>query len=174
VAGASFAHLTWNAVTVVAFCVCIVGSIAMWWIYFNIGAERARRLIAASPNPGAIGRLAYTYLHVVIVAGIIVCAVSDEIVLKHPSGHNDLATSLTLTGGPALFLFGCLLFKWVTAGWPPLSHMVGTGLLMLLLAANAALSTLMLGVGSALVLLVVAIWETASLKGERATLKRPV
>jgi len=169
--GANFADLTWDATTVAAFCVCVIGSIAMWWIYFNIGAERASRLIAASTNPGALGRLAYTYLHVVIVAGIIVCAVSDEIMMKHPAGHHDVAASLVLVGGPALFLLGCLLFKWVTAGWPPLSHLGGIGLLTVLLAASAKMPTLILGTASTLVLLIVAIWESTSLKRERATLK---
>jgi low temperature requirement protein LtrA len=169
--GATFTTLTWNATSIAAFCICVVGSIAMWWIYFNIGAARASRLIAASPRPGVLGRLAYTYLHIVIVAGIIVCAASDEIVLKHPHGHHELTGSLILTGGPALFLLGCLLFKWVTAGWPPLSHMVGIGLLAVLLAASGGLSPLLLGMASTLVLVVVAFWETASLKDEAASLR---
>jgi low temperature requirement protein LtrA len=169
--GATFADLMWTATTVAAFCVCVVGSIAMWWIYFNIGAERASRLIAGSANPGALGRLAYTYLHIVIVAGIIVCAASDEIILKHPDGHHSLATSATLAGGPGLFLLGCLLFKWVTAGWPPLSHIIGIGVLAVLLSVSGGLSSLMLGAAATLVLVVVAIWETVSLKHEATNLK---
>ena len=57
----------------------------MWWIYFNIGAERASRRIARSSDPGRLARLAYTYLHLLLVAGIIVAAVGDELVLAHPS-----------------------------------------------------------------------------------------
>ena len=164
VTGASFADLSWDAATVAVFGVCVVGSIAMWWIYFNIGAERASRLIVASSNPGALGRLAYTYLHVVIVAGIIVSAVSDEIMLKNLGTQHDVGASLTITGGPASFVLGCLVFKWVTAGWPPLSHLSGLGLLAVLLAASPWMSTRALGIASALVLVVVAIWETASFK----------
>jgi low temperature requirement protein LtrA len=169
--GATFAGLVWSAEAIAAFAICVIGSIAMWWIYFNIGAERASRLIAAAADPGALGRLAYTYLHVVIVAGIIVCAASDEILLKHLEGHNDLATALVLTGGPAIFLLGCLLFKWVTAGWPPLSHMVGLALLALLLALASFVSTLTLGVLATLVLVIVAIWETVSLKDEAKAIR---
>jgi len=45
-----------------------VGSIALWWIYFDSGAERAHHRIASSADPGRQARIAYTYLHVLIVA----------------------------------------------------------------------------------------------------------
>jgi low temperature requirement protein LtrA len=58
----------------------------MWWIYFHKGAEAGSEQISKSSEPGRLARLAYTYLHMPIVAGIIVAAVADELVLKHPSG----------------------------------------------------------------------------------------
>ncbi len=84
VTGTTFGNLPWTAVTVAAFSSAFVGSVAMWWIYFNIGAERASRTIAASSDPGRVARLSYTYLHIPLVAGIIVAAVGDELVLAHP------------------------------------------------------------------------------------------
>ena len=80
----------------------------MWWIYFNIGAERGSRHIADSDDPGKVARLAYTYLHLLLVAGIIVVAVGDELVLAHPTGHTDAKTAAVLIGGPALYLAGNL------------------------------------------------------------------
>ena len=56
----------------------------MWWIYFHKGAEAGSERISRSSEPGRLARLAYTYLHMPIVAGIILSAVADEIVLKHP------------------------------------------------------------------------------------------
>ena len=41
VTGATFGKMDWTAATVAAFAVAFIGSVAMWWIYFNIGAERA-------------------------------------------------------------------------------------------------------------------------------------
>ena len=78
-----------HAATVAAFVVAFVGSVAMWAIYFNIGAERSSRLIAGSDDPGRIARSGYTYIHILIVAGIIVVAVGDELVLHHPRGHTE-------------------------------------------------------------------------------------
>jgi low temperature requirement protein LtrA len=48
-------------------------------------------------------------------AGIIVAAVGDDLALHHPNGHNDIGTAAVLIGGPALYLFGNLLFKRLSA-----------------------------------------------------------
>jgi low temperature requirement protein LtrA len=162
--GATFAELTWSYATSSGFAVCLIGSIAMWWIYFNIGAGRGSHLIEHAQDPGQIARLAYTYLHVIIVAGIIASAAGDEIVLAHPFGPTSTAAMLVLAGGPLIFLSGCLAFKWATAGWPPLSHIVGMAALAVLLAAGSALSPLAVGTLAAAVLVAVAIWETVSLR----------
>jgi low temperature requirement protein LtrA len=165
--GATFAALdSWTALDLAGFFIGFIGSIAMWWIYFNIGAERASRIISSTSDPGRIARLAYTYTHIVLIAGIIVSAVSDEIILKHPTGHTDMTAVLVLTGGPALFIAGCLLFKWATAGWPPLSHMAGLGVLAALFFIGPALSPLLLGIAANGVLVLVAAWETISLPAE--------
>lgn len=161
--GATFSGHEWTMELIAAFAVAFLGSITMWWIYFDIGAERASRIITHDADPGRIGRLAYTYIHVLIVAGIIVAAAADELTLAHPTGYVDFKTAFATIGGPALFIAGNLLFKHVTAGWPPLSHMVGLGLLALLIFAVPYLSPLGLGAAATAVLLVVAIWERRSL-----------
>ena len=76
----------------------------MWWIYFNIGAERGQPPHHRCDRSRAgSARLAYTYIHLPIVAGIIVAAVGDELVLAHPTGHTDAKTVVALLGGAALF-----------------------------------------------------------------------
>src|SRR3954466_9017716 len=82
VTGATFAALVWTLENVGAFASAFVGAIAMWWIYFHKGAEAGSELISSSSEAGRLARLAYTYLHMPIVAGIIVTAVADELVLK--------------------------------------------------------------------------------------------
>ena len=100
-----------QAAHVGAFLIAFVGSVAMWWIYFNIGAERGSHQIAHSDDPGRIARAVYTHFHIPIVAGIVVCAVADEITIKHPVGHMELSAAATLLGGPALYLAGNLLVQ---------------------------------------------------------------
>ena len=74
-------------------------------------AHLSRRAI-----PGGWAELAYTYLHLPMVAGIIVAAVGDELVLAHPFGHVTPDMVATDLGGPALFLAGHLLFKHAVFG----------------------------------------------------------
>jgi low temperature requirement protein LtrA len=163
VAGAKFASLPWTPATVAAFGVSFLGSVAMWWIYFNIGAETGERRIRRSSDPGRLARLAYTYLHLPLVAGIIIAAVGDELVLAHPTGHTDVRTAATLLAGPALYLFGNLLFKRATANRPALSHLAGLGLLVLLVPVSLSLTPLAFSALTTLVMVIVAVWETASL-----------
>ncbi len=165
--GATFAEMTWQPLTVTAFAVTFLGSVAMWAVYFNIGAERASRLIASASDPGRLGRSGYTYLHILIVAGIIVYAVANELALAHPDGHADLKTVLVMLGGPALYLAGIAIFKRLSAPNVPLSHLVGLGLLVLLAATAMSATLLGLAAGTTGILIVVALWEWASFRQRR-------
>jgi low temperature requirement protein LtrA len=167
VTGATFAGLAWTAEHIGAFLVAFTGSVAMWVIYFNIGAERASRQIASSEDPGRLARNGYTYLHILLVAGIIVAAVGDDLAQHHPNGHNDVGTAAVLIGGPALYLFGNLLFKRLSAPNLPLSHLVGLGLLALLIPAVPVTTPLLLSSATTAVLIVVAAWESISLRYSR-------
>jgi low temperature requirement protein LtrA len=162
VTGAKFTELPWTAATLAAFLVAFLGSVAMWWIYFNVGAERASRYIAGSGDPGRVARLAYTYLHLPLVAGIVLAAVGDELVLAHPDGHTTAGTAAALIGAPAIYLVGNLLFKRATANSPALSHVVGLSLLALLIPATAVMSPLALSAATTGVLVLVAAWEALS------------
>jgi low temperature requirement protein LtrA len=166
VTGATFADLAWTAETVAGFVSAFVGSIAMWWIYFHRGAEAGSELISNAGEPGRLARLAYTYLHMPIVAGIIVSAVADDLVLTHPGGHSDPRTVLSAIGGPLLFLIGTILFKHVIRGWLQLSHVVGIVTLGGLSWCAGALSPLLLSILTTAILIVVATWESISLRSD--------
>jgi low temperature requirement protein LtrA len=163
VTGATFGDLTWTAENLAAFTSAFVGSIAMWWIYFHKGAEAGSEQISRSNEPGRLARLAYTYLHMPIVAGIILTAVADEIVLKHPLGHSDLKTVLSAIGGPLLFLLGTILFKHTFRGFLQLSHGAGIIALGILAWFAGDMSPLTLSVATSVLLVVVAVWESVSL-----------
>jgi low temperature requirement protein LtrA len=164
VTGATFAELTWTTENVLAFVSAFAGSLAMWWIYFHIGAEAASEQLSKSSEPGRLARLAYTYLHMPIVAGIIVAAVADELVLKHPGGHSDLKTVISSIGGPLLFLFGTILFKQSFRGFLQLSHGAGIVALCALAGFASHLSPLVLSLLTTAIMIVVAVWESISLK----------
>jgi low temperature requirement protein LtrA len=171
VTGATFSKLAWTAESIGAFLVAFTGSLAMWWIYFHKGAEAGAHNISHVKDPGRVARLAYTYLHLPIVAGVVVMAVGDELVLAHPSGHSDAKTVISLIGGPLLFLIGVILFKRTIHGRLQLSHLAGIGVLAVLAPFGHLLSPLILSASTSAILLVVGAWEAISL-GSKRTLDR--
>jgi len=171
VTGAAFGETDWSAAAIAAFASAFLGTIAMWWLYFDIGAERAARALAQDKDPGRMARLAYTYFHIPIVAGIIVTAASDEMAVAHPGGHAEPAAVAALLGGPALYLFGNMIFKRTSARYFPLSHMVGLGLLMALAPFASLLSPLALSLAATGTLVLVAGWELVSLRETRTALR---
>ena len=94
----------------VALALAFASSVALWWIYFGNTTTAAVRRVAATEAPGQVGRDAYTYLHIPIVAGILLTAVADEVIIAHP--HDDMGTAgaLVALGGVALYLLGVVAF----------------------------------------------------------------
>jgi low temperature requirement protein LtrA len=163
VTGATFSEAVWTMPTIAGFLVALLGSIAMWWIYFHIGAEAGAEEITHTAESGRLARLAYTYLHLPIVAGIVVSAVGDEVLLAHPDGHVGAKEILSMIGGPLMYLIGTILFKHSVRGRLQLSHLVGIGLLLALIPAAFLLTPLMLSAASTMTLLIVAAWEAISI-----------
>jgi low temperature requirement protein LtrA len=176
VTGASFSHADWTGSTLTAFAVAFVGSLAMWWIYFDTGAESGSEQISHAAVPGSLARLAYTYLQLPIVAGIILTAVANELLLASPNGHVAWKTAISWLGGPLAYLVGMLLFKRAIRGRFQLSHLVGIASLLALCPVGRLLSPLALAASVVFLLSVVAGWETLSLRGksgQRASAEGP-
>ena len=136
----------------------------MWWIYFNKGAEAGSEQISRSSEPGRLARLAYTYLHMPIVAGIIVAAVADELVLKHPGGHSDLKTVLSAIGGPLLFCSerSCSSTAFAASFSSRTASASSRSCVLAWFAGG--LSPLMLSILTTAIMIVVAVWELISLR----------
>ncbi len=160
VTGTTFGQIEASAIAVSAFVVAFLGSVALWWIYFARSAEVAREVFTSSEDPGRLGRSAYTYFHLPMVAGIIAVAAADELTVAHPGEPGTLA-SITLTlGGTALFLAGHALFKWAVFGVLPWSRAVAVAALMALIPAGFAIPTLALSGAAGLIVVGLAVWDT--------------
>jgi low temperature requirement protein LtrA len=104
ITGATTAELELTTATVAAFGVAFLSTAALWWLYFNLVAAIAQRRLAQAVNRTILARDAYTYLHVVIVAGILLSAVGDELVIAHPTEELPDAELVAVVCGPALYL----------------------------------------------------------------------
>lgn len=160
ITGATFGDLDPTALTVVAFAASFLGSVALWWIYFHRGSEAGTNLIASSSDPGRLARSIYTYGHLPLVAGVIVVAVADELVIAHPSGHIDTATIVVLAGGTGLFLAGYVLFRWMISRKLERPSIAAIAILAILGLTGARFSPLQLSLACTLVVVATAIWET--------------
>lgn len=162
--GATFGGHDWTPGRLAAFLSSFLGSVALWWLYFNHGAERGSHRISDSSDPGRQARLAYTYFHLPLIAGIVVTAVGDDLILGHPDAAADSFAIGAVLGGPALYLVGTSLFKWTAYGRLPLSHLAGLVLLAALLPVAPLIPALAFGAAATLVLVVLAAWESLALR----------
>lgn len=151
-------HAEWHGVDLFALLVSFAGSLAMWWMYFDTSAREATHAIEHSLDPGGIGAK-FHYTHVILVAGVIVCAVADELVLAEGAHHAEWKYLGPLLGGPALYLFGNALFKRVVRGFLPQSHLYGLGLLAGLAVFASHLSVLVVGTLTTVIMIAVAALE---------------
>lgn len=159
ISGATFADMAWTPPVTIAFVSAVLSTMAMWLLYFSRAHEAASEAISHTDDPGRLARRAFTYAPILVIAGIIVVAVSDELVLAHPSGHVSLAAALTLLGGPVLFLVGTTVVIWAVwrkIAWPRLA---GCLVLLACLPLLPLTTPLILSVLSTAVMLSVFSWE---------------
>lgn len=162
VTGATVAETAaWDAPILFAFAVAFLGSVAMWWMYFDTSSKAGTEAITQSSDPGRVGSY-FHYVHVAIVAGVIVTAVGSELFLAHPDGHMEARYVAVLVGGPLLYVSGNAIYKRVVYGRFPLSHLAGLVALAVLVPIASLTDLLMVGGLATLILLIVATWEALS------------
>ena len=101
---------------VVAGAVLGVGRLAgaLWWLYFDVVALVAeRRLSKAAPGRerNAIGRDSYGYLHLPMVAGIVLLALGFKKTLGHVGEALEVVPATAMLGGTALYLVAHVAFR---------------------------------------------------------------
>lgn len=160
VSGATIAHAEHvSTATYLAFLVAFVGSLTMWWIYFDTSSKDGSHVITTSDDPGRIGAY-FHYVHIIIIAGLIVTAVSSDLLIAHPENKVKLKYALVIAGGPAIYLIGNAIYKKVVYGRFPLSHLIGLFCLIISALVASQFNILILGSSALASLLLVAFWET--------------
>jgi low temperature requirement protein LtrA len=126
--GATATELDLDTARLVAFGLAFLTTAAFWWLYFTYVAAIAQRRFELAPDRTRLARDAYTYLHVVLVAGVILSAVGDELVIAHPTDELPSDELAVIVGGPALYLAGHVLFRLRMArslSWKRLAGAIG-------------------------------------------------
>jgi low temperature requirement protein LtrA len=158
ITGATTAGLELSAARLATFGLAFAASAALWWLYFDYVARIAERRLELADDRTTLARDGYTYLHVVLVAGVVLSAVGDELVIAHPTAGLSAAELAAVVGGPALYLLGHVAFRLRLAGsvsWRRLGGALGcvaVGLVGLAVPA-VAVEALLVGLLVAVILL---------------------
>ena len=99
----------------VAAVVGIALAAAMWWLYFDVVALVAgRRLERAAPGrvQNEMARDSYSYLHLPMIAGIVLVALGTKKTLEHVDGPLATVPAFALLGGMAAYLLAHVSFRY--------------------------------------------------------------
>ncbi len=99
---------------VVAAILGVTVAAAFWWLYFDVVAlVAARHLAEASKGreQNAMARDSYSYLHYVMVAGIVLVALGLKKTLGDVHHHLGSVEATALLGGAAVYLLGHIAFR---------------------------------------------------------------
>jgi low temperature requirement protein LtrA len=157
VTGATAYDSALSTAAIASIVVAFATTAAMWWLYFNVIAERSTERLAASDDPGRLARDAYTYLHLPIVMGIILSAVGDELLIAHPD--EPFEVPVLAIAGPVLYLLGHNLFRLSMARSISIHRLAGTFALVMLLPVAERVDAIVVAALALLVLIAIIVRE---------------
>jgi low temperature requirement protein LtrA len=130
---------------VVAACVGMAIAAALWWLYFDVVALVAeRRLSNAAPGRerNTIARDSFSYLHLPMVAGIVLVALGLKKTLEHVGDPLKAEPAAALLGGTAIYLLAHVAFRWRNVHRFSWQRLAAAVLLVALLPAAVEISAL--------------------------------
>ncbi|MEU7609356.1 low temperature requirement protein A [Micromonospora sp. NPDC049204] len=109
VAGLSYAGTHLDLPQTAAFLLVFATAVLIGLLYVTPAGQRLGPAIERA-DPGRLGVI-IGYLHLVMIAGLVVTAVGAELSIAHPTKASDLTAAVVILGGPTLFLLGRTLFS---------------------------------------------------------------
>jgi low temperature requirement protein LtrA len=103
-----------DAGVVAAAVVGVIVAAELWWLYFDIVAlvaERRLQNAEAGRQRNDIARDSFSYLHLPMIAGIVLFALGLKKTLAHVGDPLELVPAVALLGGTALYLFAHVAFR---------------------------------------------------------------
>ena len=147
------------------FIIAFVGAASMWWIYFHTASTEATEYVETSADPGKMGRIGYTYIHAVMVIGIVWCAVADRIGIMEPyivPHHHEggMEKVAIMIGGPSLFVLGHALFRRTFCSMAPKAHLTAIAAILCATPIGIYLPIWATGLTTTTILFLLAVYES--------------
>jgi low temperature requirement protein LtrA len=149
-----------DADLVVGVALGLLATIALWWTYFDRFASIAESRLRDHDDPVLAAADGYSYLHLVIVAGIIVFAVGMKVTINDVGKAPSEGAGLALCGGLAMFLVGNVAFRLRMVGAIGYAELTGAAALLTLFALGGALPALLITAAATFVLVALCVLET--------------
>jgi low temperature requirement protein LtrA len=104
--------MTWGIAGAATLGIALVA--ALWWLYFDVVSLVSARRLASAPEGrirNELARDSYSYIHFLMVAGIILAALGLKITLRDVTAELDVVPAFSLLAGVALYLLGMVAFR---------------------------------------------------------------
>ena len=117
---------------------------ALWWLYFDVAAifTRARLRQASGVEQARLALQSYSYLHLPMVAGIVLFALGLEAALHDVGAPLETVPAVALCAGVSLYLLGHVASLFQTTGRVFRRRTVGALVLLALIPAAIAIPAL--------------------------------
>jgi low temperature requirement protein LtrA len=148
---------------------------SLWWLYFDVAAiiARTRLVDARGVEQVRLARDAYSYLHMPMVAGIVLFAFGLKTTLHHVHDTLDVVAATALCGGTALYLLAHVAYLVRATGRIFRRRTLGGIVLLLLIPAAASIPPLAaLALVSAVCVFVV-VYEVLRHRTHRLSIRHP-
>ncbi len=100
-----------DALLIATVSLALLITIGLWWVYFDRFADIAEERLRKDKDPVLAAADGYSYIHLVLVAGIIIFAVGARSAVAYANDPLPVASRLALCGGVALYLAGQAGFR---------------------------------------------------------------
>jgi low temperature requirement protein LtrA len=111
--GVGAAGIALDAGELLAAALGVVVAAALWWVYFDAALEQVERRIeaAAGRARNVMARDAFSFLHLPLVAGVVLLALGIKKTLGHVDEPLETVSAVALCGGAALYLSAGVAFR---------------------------------------------------------------
>jgi low temperature requirement protein LtrA len=137
-------------------------TIGLWWIYFGRLAAAAAARLRDHDEPVLAASDAYSYLHLALVAGIIIFAVGMRHAVTAVAASLSDAPRLAVCAGLALYLLGHVAFEARMLGRPSYGKIFAALALLVVFALGSGWRAWVLVAADTLVIALLCAWEALS------------
>lgn len=141
--------------------IALLITVGMWWTYFDRFAADAEEHLRRHDNPVLAAADGYSYIHLALVAGIIVFAVGVKPAIAHLGEPLSDGARLCLCGGVALYLAGHAAFRLRMTGALEVAKLAAAVGVMVVYAVTGSAAAWIPALGVSVVLAALTIREAA-------------